>query len=141
MSDAEYTGPLNFAVFAIPGDADRAALAVEIRGLAADHRAEILDVELMSRAEDGSAVLVELPPELAGAGLGLLDEDDLAVAVEDLAAGELALVVVYEDRTLAVLAGRVRAVSGRELWVGGVEPVDLDGPLRASGHDETGGPR
>ena len=38
----------------------------------------------------------------------------------------MALVVVYEDRTLTALAGSISAVAGRELWSGGIDAADLD---------------
>lgn len=126
MSDAEYTGPLNFAVFALPQGADFAGVTAEVTQLAASHRAEILDVELISRASDGSARLEPLPAELAAAETDLLQADDLAVVAEDLVDGELALVVVYEDRTLASLASQIASVSGRELWAGGIDVADVE---------------
>jgi len=125
MSDAEYTGPLNFAVFALPGDADLVDIVVEIRRLAAEHRAEILDVELISRTPEGGARLEQLPAELDPAETDLLQADDLATIAEDLDDDELALVIVYEDRTLAGLAASVTAGSGRELWDCGIDAADI----------------
>lgn len=122
MSDAEYTGPLNFAVFAVPEGADLAGAATEIRELAVGHRAEILDIELLSR----SGSRQPLPFDLDLAETDLLHDDDLADIAADLADGEQALVVVYEDRTLAGLSAHVAAVSGRELWAGGIDAGDLD---------------
>ncbi|MCA0378476.1 MAG: hypothetical protein LCH36_03405 [Actinobacteria bacterium] len=126
MSDSHYTGPLNFAVFALPEAADLSSATAELRRLAIEHHAEILDVEILVRAADGTATRGWLPDELAAIETDLLQPDDLEAIVADLEAGEQALVVVYEDRTLASLAGRVVAAAGRELWAGGIDAADLD---------------
>ena len=126
MSDAQYTGPLNFAVFALPRAARLTEIAAEIRELARGGRAEILDVELISRTAAGHAQLESLPHDLAPAETDLLRPDDLTTIAEDLDDDEMALVVVYEDRTLTALASSISAVAGRELWSGGIDAADLD---------------
>ncbi|QZY51511.1 hypothetical protein [Leucobacter tenebrionis] len=126
MADATYAGPVSFTVFTLPAPPDLAGITAELTRLAADRRAEILDVELVGRAEDGSVQRFELSEGLAPAETGLLDEGDLETVARELPDGRLAFVVVYEDRLLAGLAAQVAAVGGTELWVGGVDPDDLD---------------
>ncbi len=123
MSDDRYTGPVGFAVFSVPAGADLTPVTEELRRLAVTHGAEILDVELVSA--DGGVARAELPEELASIETDLLDADDLAVIVGELNRGENALVVIYEDRTLASLADRIDAAGGRELLTGGIAAADI----------------
>jgi len=125
MSDDKYTGPLNFAVFALPIYADLAQATTELQRLAAGHHAEILDVEIVSLSGEGSAQRGQLPADLAAIETDLLQDDDLQAIADDLEPGEKALVVVYEDRTLSALSERVASAAGRELWAGGIDAADL----------------
>lgn len=122
MSDEVYTGPIGFAVFAVPSGADLAPVAEELSRLATSHGAEVLDVELI----DGRRARVGLPGWLAAVETDLLHDDDLADIAEELGDGEQALVVVYEDRTLARLASGVAALGGRELFTGGIDAESID---------------
>ena len=127
MSDEQYTGPIGFAVFAVPADAALDAVAQELARLAATHGAEILDVELIARDAEAEARRLPPPDGLASSETDLLHDDDLADIAAELGAGERALVVVYEDRTLAALAARVTALGGRELLTGGIDAADIEG--------------
>lgn len=124
MSDEQYTGPIGFAVFAVPAGAELSAVADELSRLATTHEAEILDVELIA----GGAELqrAALPGGLDSTETDLLHDDDLADIATELGEGEQALVVVYEDRTLAGLASRVSALGGRELLTGGIDVAELE---------------
>jgi hypothetical protein len=124
MSDEQYTGPIGFAVFAVPADAELETVAAELARLAAAHEAEILDVELIVR--DDEIRRLPLPSGLASAETDLLHDDDLADIAGELDAGEWALVVVYEDRTLAGLASRVSSLGGRELLTGGIDAASIE---------------
>lgn len=125
MSDEQYTGPIGFAVFAVPADAELATVAAEIERLATTHDAEILDVELITR--ENGLHREALPEGLAPTETDLLHDDDLADVAAELREGESALVVVYEDRTLAGLAARVSALGGRELLTGGIDAAEIEG--------------
>jgi hypothetical protein len=125
MSDAQYTGPIGFAVFAVPADAELETVAAELERLASTRGAEILDVELI--AHDNGLHRAALPEGLASSETDLLHDDDLADVAAELAEGESALVVVYEDRTLAGLAARVSALGGRELLTGGIDAAEIEG--------------
>lgn len=125
MSDEQYTGPIGFAVFAVPADAELTEVAEELERLAVTHGAEILDVELI--APDAGRHRERLPEGLAAAETDLLHDDDLADIAAELNEGEHALVVVYEDRTLAGVAARVASLGGRELLTGGIDAAEIDG--------------
>lgn len=124
MSDEHYTGPIGFAVFAVPAGAELGGVAAELERLAVTHAAEILDVELI--AADRGRHREQLPDGLASAETDLLHDDDLADIAAELGEGEQALVVVYEDRTLAGVAAGVAALGGRELLTGGIDAAEIE---------------
>lgn len=127
MTSPTYTGPLSFAVFAVASGAPLAAAFQELEALRERHAIEVLDVELLTRGEDG-AVRREAFDDAAVAATetDLLDDEDLAVVAAELEEGERALVVLYEDRSLASVADLLAASGGREIWVGGLDVDALD---------------
>lgn len=128
MASDTYVGPLGYAVFALPSDHPLDAIAGELAALGSAGRAVVLDVELVSRQPDGLVVRKQLDanPSLAAIETDLLLDTDLEQIADELADGEDALVVVYEDRTLAGLADLVVRGSGRELLLGGIDVAELD---------------
>lgn len=128
MANEQYAGPLNFAVFAFPAGADLTDVTGEIQHLSASRAVEILDVELIAVGVDGRpsrTKFVGAAEALAGAETDLLTAEDLEFVTEQMTVGEEALVVVYEDRSLARLAELSARVGGREELIGGVDPSDL----------------
>ena len=128
MADDVYAGPLNFTVFAIPANADLSTMTAEIQRLEASHSAEILDVERIVVDGDGYArrePFGAAARALLGAETDLLPDDTLAIVGKELRQGEEALVVIYEDRTLARLAAASAQLHGREALMGGIDPEDL----------------
>lgn len=128
MANEQYAGPLNFAVFAFPVGADLTEVTDEIRRLSATQEVEILDVELIAVGVDGRpnrTKFVGAAEALAGAETDLLTVEDLEFVTEHMATGEEALVVVYEDRSLARLAEISARVGGREELIGGIDPTEL----------------
>lgn len=128
MATTTYVGPLGYAVFALPTDHPLDAIAAELVNLAEQGRAVVLDVELVSRNADGAAVRrrLDATPALAEVETDLLLDVDLERIASEIADGEDALVVVYEDRTLAGLADLIARGAGRELLLGGIDPAALD---------------
>src|SRR6218665_2049150 len=127
MTRSNYVGPLSFAVFVVPADDALAAAIDELRMLQRGHTIEVLDLELLALADDGAVHREAFGDDAAAAAeTDLLDDDDLAAIGRDLAPGDRALVVVYEDRSLAPLAERIAGLGGRETWSGGIDAADLD---------------
>ncbi|WEK62224.1 MAG: hypothetical protein P0Y60_05570 [Candidatus Microbacterium colombiense] len=127
MASWTYVGPLSFAVFAVPAEIDLTVVIKELEVLQRAHTVEVLDIELIARTDDGG-VRREVFDDVsaAAAETDLLDDDDLAEIGRELAVGERALVVVYEDRSLAGVAGLVGGLGGRNVWSGGIDAADLD---------------
>lgn len=131
MASEDFAGPVSHAAFVLPRGADPGPAAQELLRAVDSGAVEILDLEVLVRGDDAEVVRASVAdhPGLAdfeGATTDLLDEEDLALVAGETAAGDLVIVVVYEDRTLAGAAARVRAAGGRELWSGGVAIADLE---------------
>lgn len=139
MATEQFAGPVDYLVFAFDEHADlgpglRALLDRVQQGIV-----EILDVELISRDENGSPIKRELADldgvtdsDLAvfdGVESGILDAEDLAGIVAELDAGQIALAVIYEDRSFAVAAEAWSAAGGIELFAGGIDVEELDRAL------------
>jgi len=101
---------------------------------------QVLDVEFV-KADSGGARIVAasefgvagFDAELwAGASSGLLDEDDVAEVAADLAPGELAVVILVEQRWLLGLVDAWRGSGTRLLADGGVPVQDLIDALDAA---------
>ena len=135
MATEQFAGPVDYLVFAFDERADLGAGLAAVLDRVRQGIIEILDIELVSRAEGGEAVkraFADLDgvsgfdlSVFDGVDSGILDDGDLAVIVEELQAGQIALVLVYEDRSLALAAETWAAVGGVELFSGGVDINEL----------------
>ena len=136
MATDRFAGPVDYLVFAFDESADPGAGLAAVLDRVQQGIIEILDVELIARGEDGAPITRSFadfetvtgvdPTAFAGAESGILDADDLAVIASELHAGQIALAVVYEDRSLATAAAAWDAVGGTELFSGGVDIADLE---------------
>lgn len=136
MATPTYSGPIDYAVFAVPhgaqlGEAMRTLLARIDSGAI-----ELLDLEIIELGADGLAsrrpvTVLEAGDDFdlglfSGADSALLDDEDLALITAELDDESRAVVVVYEDRNLADVAASVASAGGQLLWSGGIDIVDLD---------------
>ncbi|WP_341729663.1 hypothetical protein [Brooklawnia sp.] len=140
MATDLYAGPVNHAVFVVPRESDLSRVAQALVRSGVGGAFEVLDLEVVALAADGAAVRLsaEQDPRLSEfdtAFTELLDDEDLAALGAELAVGEYAIVVVYEDRGLAGVAREVQQNGGRELWSGGVALEDLEKAI-ANSEDE-----
>lgn len=139
MATSFYSGPLSYAVFAFHSSQSVHDGLTRLLELADSGIIEILDLEVVgprgpSYRRDLSAVITSESPivaEFTGAESGILDDDDRESIAALLDDDENALVVVYEDRTLAAFAHALAADGGRELFIGGVDIAELDQQLDA----------
>ena len=139
MTTPEYTGPIDFAVITLPADASLGEGMRLLFQQAARGAISLLDVEIIGAHDDGT--VGPLPAEslrtdgefdvrlLDGARSDILEDDDLAAVAEELPAGQVAIVIVYEDRSLAPAALAWESVGGSELWSGGIDVDDLQHSL------------
>lgn len=136
MATSNYAGPVDFLVFTFPRGADLAPGLAALLERVGQGIIDILDLEFVSVAADGSAVRLPTVDALAGSGIdaevfdgadsGILDAADLAAIATELESDQLALAVFYEDRSLAAAADAWSTVGGRELFAGGIDIDDLD---------------
>ena len=100
------------------------------------HTISLLDLEIVGTREDGSFGSLPLDDIHAGDGFDvgvlegvrtdIIEDDDIEALAEELSEGEIAVAIVYEDRSLAPVVDAFARVGGTELWVGGVVVDDLE---------------
>lgn len=141
MANDAFSGPIDYAVIIAP----RTAQALVAIGNALIEREtagaiEVLDAELVSvvDATPTRLTLADLGidgetagalAQLADAETDLLDDEDLAQIAAELSGDEVAVCVVYEDRSLAPVAALAETHGGRFLWAGGVTVSDLEAAI------------
>lgn len=112
---------VEYVVLALPALSSTLPVADALHELVASSRIRILDIVGVRSDATGrvEAVEAELMPglgslqETRGRDVGLLSNDDIALAYRGLPAGSAALIVVAEDRWPEQLADAARASGGR----------------------------
>jgi hypothetical protein len=118
----EEIGPVDYAIIAFPGNRFRGEIAPAIKELVDSGTIRIIDIAFVGKDEDGNGVameLTELDPDVQ-AGLdavgvevgGLLNEDDLAAAVEELEPNSSAALLVWENVWARKVAQAMRDAGG-----------------------------
>lgn len=115
-------GPVEYAVFAFPGNRFKGEIADAIGELVANGTVRVLDVAFIKKDADGAVEGFELsglPEDEAGpfAGIaademGLLSEDDIASIGEALPANSSAGLIVWENAWAARFSQAVRNADG-----------------------------
>jgi hypothetical protein len=123
--ELEDMGPIDYIVIEWKGREPNGEAMPMIVDLAERGIIRILDIAIMVKGEDGSAIGVELADVDAegfevfdGASSGLLTQQDLDEAAEALAPGNAAAILVWENRWAAPIAIALRR-SGGELVASG----------------------
>lgn len=143
MATDTFWGPADFAAFVLSRSADATGALRQLLQLVDDGTLEVLDLEVVAKDADG------LPRRLPisvldhgedfdfkvfeGATSDILDDEDLTEIAGELDEDQVALVVVYEDRSLASVAARVVEEGGRLLWSGNVPYEELEHQLEGEG--------
>ena len=136
MSADDELGPVDIVVIGYPAGApmtgEAAPLMLDLvdRGII-----RVLDVKLVAKEADGTYSGFEIEGidqdrvgefrAFAGAGTGLIGDEDLAAVAEQLEPGETCVVIVYENRWAAPFAAAVRRSGGRLLASERVGVADL----------------
>lgn len=147
MATDTFTGPVDYVVFSFPPGA-RADVGLQLLLDRIDAGViEILDLECVGRADDGSGTrlaLAELQVEggfdlsvFDGAESRILDGEDLDAIAAALQPGWVAVAIVYEERSLADVAGAWTAAGGELLLSGGVDLDDLEEALTDTNEGES----
>lgn len=139
MSTEQFSGPIDFVVFTVPRGTDVEPTMNEILTRVDAGIIEILDVEVITAGADGSAQRISLADagsyvtgnltSFDGVESQILEPEDLEHIAQSLAADEVAIAVIYEDRSLASAANLVTAAGGSVLWTGGITLDDLEHAL------------
>ncbi len=141
---ADELGPVDILVVAFPDGRPHPEGFDLLLGLADKGTIQILDVEFVVTDADGARTVPATDLEAegfdaelwAGASSGLLDDEDLAAVGADLEAGELAAVVLVEERWLLGVVDAWRSGGARLLADGGVPVHDLIEALDAAEQHE-----
>lgn len=140
MATESFFGPVDYLVFAFDQGADLSAGLTALLDQVSLGTVEILDIELITQDETtGAAVAQTLSSSdvagdidlsaFEGVDSSILNTEDLATVAADLGDGQFALVVIYEDRSLAAVARAWSRVGGIELLAGGISLTDLENAL------------
>lgn len=115
-------GPVEYAVIAFPGNRFSGEIAPALAELIEAGTIRIIDLAFVGKDADGNVLSFEMTDleedvrrALEGAGVdpsGLLNEDDLNAAAEELEPNSSALLVVWEDVWATKLAEAVRNADG-----------------------------
>lgn len=132
MADEQFTGPVNYVVFGIPPTASVVEGLETVLDQVDSKSIEILDIECVRNDATACPVTAMQREDLSayeGAFSGLLDAEDLAEIAAELSPDWSAIVIIYEDRTMARAARRWAKAGGTELLVGGISINDLEAIL------------
>ena len=139
MASEEFSGPVDYLVFAFDQGADIGLGLQALLDRVDQGIIEVLDIELISKDSAGHpskgqfADLLDVTgfdlDLLEGVYSGILDAEDLDTIVADLEEGQFAVAIVYEDRSLATAAAAWVLAGGAEVLSGGVAIADLDHAL------------
>ena len=125
-------GPVEYLVLGFPGNQFTGAIAPALADLTKSGTIRILDLVFIAKDADGEVVAVELEEHseseafmaLEGEIGGLLSQDDIEHAAEELEPGSSAALIIWEDVWAVPLADALRDAGGA-LIEGGRVPHDL----------------
>lgn len=136
MATEQFSGPVDYLVFAFDSTADIGPGLASLIDRVNQGIVEILDVELITRDSFGAPQklaftdlpgITEVDPALfEGAESDILETDDLVGIAEALDEGQVAIALVYEDRSLAAAANAWTTAGATELFSGGIDVAELD---------------
>jgi hypothetical protein len=115
-------GPVEYMIVAFPGNRFRGEIAPALADLVQSGTIRIIDLAFVGKEGDGNVVafeLSDLDPDVQGSinaldpqTGGLLNEDDLMAAAEELDPNSSAALLVWEDVWAAKLAQAIRDADG-----------------------------
>lgn len=145
MADQNQFGPIEYIVVEFPGGKVDSEGFDQVLALVDAGVIRILDLEFVVKHPDGTAAAIdvsELHTEefdtavFAGASSALLDAADLAVVGENIDAGSLAAVLVYEELALLPVIEAWTRQGGRIITEGHLELDELAAVLADTAHGQ-----
>ena len=141
----EVHGPVDFVLIEFPadrltGEAGPALVDLVERGLI-----RLFDLTVISKADDGSVVVLELTDPLvgdggfsyfAGAQTGLIGDDDIRESAEAMTPGTVAALIVYENTWAVPFVGAVRNSGGELIASARIPAPDVMAALDALESDD-----
>ncbi len=149
MSDAPEpelaTELVEYFVVVLPDRASLAGVVPAVTDLVQSQRIRVLDLVVLERSPDGGLEVVELgdvddPVALSAfdGEVGMLSENDLALASRAVRPGEVGLVVVAEDRWAQQLSSAARRAGGRIVAGERIPAVRVEAAVEEVPDDERG---
>lgn len=124
-------GPVEFLMISFPGSRFDGTIVPELQRLAETRTVRIIDLVFVSKDEDGTVTVLEYEDlsddaaaaftQLDGESGGLLNDQDIADAAEELTPGSSGVFLVWEDLWAAPLADAIFGAGG-EIIAGGRIP-------------------
>jgi hypothetical protein len=119
----EARGSVELAAIAFPGSKFKGEIVPALADLVDSGVVAILDLLIISKSEDGDVVSLEIGEmedggmfdELDGEVMGLLSDEDIALAGELLEPGNTAALIVWENTWARKLIGAIRDAGGELL--------------------------
>jgi len=119
----EARGSVELAAIAFPGSKFNGEIVPALADLVDSGVVAILDLLIISKSEDGEVVSLEIGEmedggmfdELDGEVMGLLSDEDIALAGELLEPGNTAALIVWENTWARKLIGAIRDAGGELL--------------------------
>ena len=119
----EARGSVELAAIAFPGSKFKGEIVPALADLVDSGVVAILDLLIISKSEDGEVVSLEIGEmedggmfdELDGEVMGLLSDEDIALAGELLEPGNTAALIVWENTWARKLIGAIRDAGGELL--------------------------
>ena len=128
-------GPIDYLVVEYPNGQPTGEALPHLLDLVDRGIIRILDVAIVARGEDGSAVAVAVDDlgkygaddlaVFAGAGSGMLDDEDIAETAAILSPGAIGAILVYENTWAAPFATALRKAGAQLVANGRIAVNDL----------------
>ena len=137
---ADVYGPIDFVLLEFPGDRLTGRAAPALVDLVERGVIRLFDLQVISKAEDGSVEAVELTDPagddpgfsyFAGARSGLIGDDDMREAAEAMRPGTVAALIVYENTWAVPFVGAVLDSGGELIASARIPAPDIMAALDA----------
>lgn len=141
----EVHGPIDFVLIEFPADRLTGEAGPALVDLVEQGLIRLLDLTVISKAEDGSVVVLELTDPLVGGGgfeyfagaqTGLIGDDDIRESAEAMTPGTVAALIIYENTWAVPFVGAVRNSGGELIASARIPAPDVMAALDALESDD-----